>query len=70
MRRQLERRIIPGADGEPLQAHVSAGCAVLDPENPSKEDLLRRADEALFMAKRAGRNRVVAPGKFEDGTAP
>ena len=49
VRRQFERRIIPGADGEPLRAQVSAGCAALDPENPTKEDLLRRADEALFM---------------------
>jgi diguanylate cyclase (GGDEF)-like protein/PAS domain S-box-containing protein len=70
VRLQLERRIIPGADGEPLRAQVSAGCAALDPENPTKEDLLRRADEALFMAKRAGRNRVVAPETPEDATVP
>jgi diguanylate cyclase (GGDEF)-like protein/PAS domain S-box-containing protein len=62
VRRQLEGRTIYGPDGQPLQACVSAGCAALDPQNPTKEDLLRRADEALFMAKRAGRNRVMAPG--------
>jgi diguanylate cyclase (GGDEF)-like protein len=70
VRLQLERRVIPGADGEPLRAQVSAGCAALDPENPTKEDLLRRADEALFMAKRAGRNRVVAPEAPGDVTVP
>jgi two-component system cell cycle response regulator len=49
-----------GDDGVPLQVTVSAGCATLDEENPTREVLLRTADVALFMAKRAGRNRVVA----------
>jgi PleD family two-component response regulator len=39
---------------------VSAGCAVIDPAIPTKEALLGRADAGLFMAKRAGRNQVVA----------
>jgi len=46
--------------GEPLAVTVSAGCAALDETAPSAEGLLRTADVALFMAKRAGRNRVVA----------
>jgi PleD family two-component response regulator len=39
---------------------VSAGCAELDPADATRESLLRTADVALFMAKRAGRDRVVA----------
>jgi diguanylate cyclase (GGDEF)-like protein/PAS domain S-box-containing protein len=58
----LEKRLIDGPDGQQLRAAVSAGCAVLDPAEPTKEALLRNADTALFKAKREGRNRVVATG--------
>ena len=60
VRRGLEARNVPGADGKPVRATVSAGCAVIDPALPTKEELIGRADGALFMAKRAGRNQVVA----------
>jgi diguanylate cyclase (GGDEF)-like protein/PAS domain S-box-containing protein len=60
IRRELETRSVPGADGQPLRATVSAGCAVIDPADPTKEAMIGRADVGLFMAKRAGRNRVVA----------
>jgi diguanylate cyclase (GGDEF)-like protein len=60
VRRDLEARAVPGDQGQPLHATVSAGCAVIDPAVPTKEALLGRADAALFMAKRAGRNQVVA----------
>ena len=60
IRLELEGRVIDGPDGQPLRARVSAGCAVLDPEKPTAEALLQTADVGLFMAKRAGRNRVVA----------
>ncbi|HEX9551037.1 MAG TPA: diguanylate cyclase [Candidatus Limnocylindrales bacterium] len=56
----LEGRVIDGPLGESLHARVSAGCAELDPAEPTKEALLRTADAALFSAKRNGRNRVVA----------
>ena len=49
-----------GDDGTRLPVTVSAGCAELDEAEPTGEQLLRTADVALFMAKRAGRNRVVA----------
>ena len=60
VRTQLEARSVPGADGKPLHATVSAGCALIDPADPTKESLLGRADVGLSMAKRAGRNQVVA----------
>jgi diguanylate cyclase (GGDEF)-like protein len=61
VRRELEARSVPGADGRPLRATVSAGCAVLYAADPTREALLGRADAGLYMAKEAGRNRVVAP---------
>ncbi len=60
VRRGLEARTVPGADGRPLRVTVSAGCAVMDPAVPTKEALIGRADVALFMAKRAGRDQVVS----------
>ncbi len=60
VRSGLEQRVIEGPLGKPLHARVSAGCAEIDPADPTKEALLRTADVALSMAKRSGRNRVVA----------
>jgi diguanylate cyclase (GGDEF)-like protein/PAS domain S-box-containing protein len=60
VRCELAARAVLGADGTPLHATVSAGCAEIDLADPSKDDLIGRADVGLFMAKRAGRNQVVA----------
>ncbi|MGI8929750.1 MAG: diguanylate cyclase [Candidatus Limnocylindria bacterium] len=56
----LAARSVRAEDGTDLRVTVSAGCAALDPSDATKESLLRTADVALFMAKRAGRDRVVA----------
>ena len=45
-------------DGHRLQVRFSAGVTQLRGEDQSIEDYLRRADEALYRAKQAGRNRV------------
>lgn len=47
------------AAGE-LPVTISIGVAVSDPGEVSGLDLLRRADEAMYRAKQAGRNRVEA----------
>jgi diguanylate cyclase (GGDEF)-like protein len=60
VREALADRAVLGQDGTPLRVTVSAGCATLQDEEPTGEALLRSADVALFMAKRAGRDRVVA----------
>ena len=51
---------VDGADGTPLRATVSAGCAALGPDVNSYDTLLEVADVALQMAQRGGRNQVVA----------
>jgi diguanylate cyclase (GGDEF)-like protein/PAS domain S-box-containing protein len=56
----LAAREIIGPEGTTLRATVSAGCAALDEAEATREALIRAADVGLFMAKRAGRNKVVA----------
>ena len=60
IRRELETTRLTGADGEALRATVSAGCASLGPAVATLEALLEVADVGLQMAKRGGRNQVVA----------
>jgi diguanylate cyclase (GGDEF)-like protein len=40
---------------------ASAGVAVIDPSDTGIDPLLKRADQALYQAKAAGRNRVAGP---------
>src|SRR6185312_6896004 len=45
---------------EPIEVTVSIGIAAVAGPGDSSEALVRRADEALYRAKRNGRNRVAA----------
>jgi diguanylate cyclase (GGDEF)-like protein len=60
VRREIEARSVKGPDGRRLRGTVSAGCAVMHTAEPTRDALIGRADVALYMAKEAGRNRVVA----------
>lgn len=60
IRRELETAVFSGVDETDLQATVSAGCAALGPGVADFESLLELADVGLQMAKRGGRNQVVA----------
>ncbi len=54
-----ERRVACGDDGLELSITASVGIAAFpDSGAITAEDLLRRADRALYRAKRAGKNRV------------
>ncbi|MCF4995005.1 diguanylate cyclase [Pseudomonas syringae] len=49
------------ADGKLIELTVSLGCSTLLPSE-SADSLLRRADSALYVAKREGRNRLTMAG--------
>jgi diguanylate cyclase (GGDEF)-like protein len=52
-------------DGKPLYATVSIGVAALGPDIKDAPSLLKAADDALYRAKREGRNRVVTADEAE-----
>lgn len=52
-----------GGDGAHVEVTCSIGVAWLRPQDYNGFDLIRRADAALYMAKTAGRNRVVVAGE-------
>ena len=51
------RRRLAGADAGPAMT-VSLGVSDLATSGPSMRRMLQQADDALYAAKRAGRNRV------------
>lgn len=63
MRETVEKTLfVVGANGEVIHKTVSIGIANSHPDGDSAEALIKRADEAMYSAKRNGRNQVkVAP---------
>jgi diguanylate cyclase (GGDEF)-like protein/PAS domain S-box-containing protein len=57
LRAMVEVSTLPGSQSESLQVTVSIGCAVANADETAAE-LVKRADEMLYAAKHAGRNRV------------
>jgi diguanylate cyclase (GGDEF)-like protein/PAS domain S-box-containing protein len=64
------RRAAAGVEVEGCRVTASAGVASLRPSDASLEDLLHRADQALYRAKAAGRDRVVSAEKPGPAPAP
>lgn len=63
IRETVSRSPIPIPDHEAITVTTSIGIAELNASDPvAARELLRRADEALYQAKREGRNRVQAWG--------
>jgi diguanylate cyclase (GGDEF)-like protein/PAS domain S-box-containing protein len=59
IRSRLSEQIVM-VDGESVRFTVSVGIAMAEDRDNSIDDLMRRADQALYQAKHAGRNRVAA----------
>ena len=60
LRRDVEREAFATRGGEALHVTVSIGVAEFRGASDSVDALVKRADQALYSAKRRGRNRVVA----------
>jgi len=60
IRAGVERLTITAPDGTPLAVTASVGVSTETGAAADPDDLVRRADEALYRAKSTGRNRVVA----------
>ncbi|WP_020565115.1 sensor domain-containing diguanylate cyclase [Methylosarcina fibrata] len=60
IRSRLEQTPIRLNDGRTIQVTMSFGVAMFEPHFQSREDFINLADERLYSAKRAGRNRVHA----------
>jgi diguanylate cyclase (GGDEF)-like protein len=52
-----------GSDGNPLKVTISIGVASFPKDGDDPHSLMKRADAALYEAKRRGRNRVVLSGE-------
>ena len=60
IRQIFEKTVVRAPDGSPIAATVSVGCAAMAGGEDRFEDIVSRADVGLVLAKRSGRNRVVA----------
>jgi two-component system cell cycle response regulator len=60
LRRSIAERPFKLANGSELEVTISVGVATSNDLGDSPAALLKRADEALYAAKNAGRNRIMA----------
>jgi two-component system, cell cycle response regulator len=61
LRQRVASEPFPVAGGSKLlDVTISVGCAGFEKPDDTPETIIKRADQALYMAKRTGRNRVVA----------
>jgi diguanylate cyclase (GGDEF)-like protein/PAS domain S-box-containing protein len=59
LRRALEQSVVE-SDGQSIKLTTSVGLTMLRSEDRHLESLMKRADAALYDAKKSGRNRVIA----------
>ncbi len=62
MRQSICESPIALEDGQTLEITASFGCASVQGDDANPDDLIRRADTALYEAKETGRNKVVVAG--------
>ncbi|MBI5366737.1 MAG: GGDEF domain-containing protein [Planctomycetes bacterium] len=68
LRKKIEAKTFYTDKKEPLKVTASMGVAEFMAGMTSKEELIKHADDAVYQAKQAGRNRVIAWG-VESGNA-
>jgi diguanylate cyclase (GGDEF)-like protein len=60
LRESVEKQVFPGAETQPLKKlTISIGLASYPEHGASDEEILNRADKALYFAKESGRNRTI-----------
>lgn len=70
IRKAIEARMVKTGAG-PVRVTVSVGLTNYDPATHDiEEDLLKKADDALYAAKEGGRNRVVRLSEHDDVLQP
>jgi diguanylate cyclase (GGDEF)-like protein/PAS domain S-box-containing protein len=68
LRKSIEECRVITVEGTEIHFKISAGIAQLADESEDLESVVRRADQALYLAKNMGRNRVEkAPEPFKRG---
>ncbi|MBM4048248.1 MAG: diguanylate cyclase, partial [Planctomycetes bacterium] len=60
LRKQIQSKTFTAENREKVSVTISLGVADFEPTMDVVDDLISRSDQALYAAKRAGRNRVVA----------
>jgi len=69
LRRAVELHPFPGGERQPLGAvTISGGVATFPQDATTEVELIQAADQALYEAKAAGRNRIIAAGDGPGGT--
>jgi len=58
--RRVEQTALTSEEGTEIRCTVSLGIAQCDPADGTFSDLVRRADDRLYEAKRLGKNRYIA----------
>ena len=58
LRRAVEEKKITTLDGDHIKVTISLGIAEMNGDIPDPQQLIARADEALYKAKESGRNKV------------
>ncbi len=67
LRKEIEHLTVDNED-EALNLSISVGVAVRDDSMTNAGDLIKKADRAVFGAKRLGRNRVVSESDAKNGS--
>lgn len=70
LRQAVDQALRQVLDGQELALSLSVGVSVSHPQDASLDELLERADLALYEAKQTGRNRLVSVERRSEAPAP